>query len=143
MNKSKKKQVCLKDELWKIDTEEKPRLIGSECEACGEIYFPKKEKNWCVHCQREALKEIELSREGKIVSYSVVMQQPGGGFYFGEVPYAYGQIDLPEKVRIITRFATDSFKKLRVGIMAELEIRKLYDDKEGSEVVTFEFRPKE
>lgn len=137
------KRIRLKEEFWTSDnTEEAPRLIGSECDACGEIYFPKKEKNWCVHCQSKALKEIFLSREGKIVSYSVVMQQPGGGFYKGEVPYAYGQVDLPEGVRVITRFSTDNFEDLKVGQPAELKIEKLCLDEDGNEIITFMFKPK-
>jgi len=141
MNEGMKKQVNLKEGLWKFRLDGKPYLVGSKCEDCGEIYFPKKEKNWCVHCQSEALAETDLSRTGKIVSFSVVMQQPGGGFYFGEVPYAYGQIDLPEKVRVITRFTTNDFGTLKVGGLAELEIEKLHEDESGNEVVTFVFRP--
>ena len=142
MSENKKKKVRLKEGFWTPDISgEEPRLIGSQCENCGEIFFPKKEKGWCTHCQKSSLKDIYLSREGKIISYSVVMQQPGGGFYHGEVPYAYGQVELPEGVRVITLFTADDFDDLEVGKNAKLVIDKLCDDDEGNEVVTFKFSP--
>ena len=143
MASNSEERIPLKEGFWTSDTTgQLPRLIGSQCENCGEIFFPKKEKNWCVHCQSRGLKEIFLSREGKIVSFSVVMQQPAGGFYHGDVPYAYGQVDLPEGVRIITRFSADNFDHLKVGKPAELEIGKLCTDADGNETVTFMFKPK-
>ena len=142
MSEREKQRVRLKEKFWTPDISgEEPRLIGSQCENCGELFFPKKEKGWCTHCQKPLLKDINLSREGKIISYSVVMQQPGGGFYHGKVPYAYGQVDLPEGVRIITLFAADDFNDLEVGKNARLVIDKLCDDDDGNEVVTFKFSP--
>jgi uncharacterized OB-fold protein len=142
MSESKKKTVRLKEEFWTPDIPgEEPRLIGSQCDNCGELFFPKKEKGWCVQCQKSSLKDIHLSRVGKIISYSVVMQQPGGGFYHGEIPYAYGQVELPEGIRIITLFAADDFDDLEVGKNVKLVIDKLCEDDEGNEVVTFKFAP--
>lgn len=142
MSESKKKKVRLKEGFWTPDISgEEPRLVGSQCENCGELFFPKKEKGWCIHCQKSSLKDIHLSREGKIISYSVVMQQPGGGFYHGEVPYAYGQVELPEGVRVITLFTADDLDDLEVGKNVKLVIDKLCDDDEGNEVVTFKFSP--
>ena len=138
-----KKGVPLKAGFWSWgDSGERPRLLGSQCDACGELFFPKKEKSWCIHCQRDSLKETRLSREGKIVSFSVVMQQPGGGFYRGPVPYAYGQVDLPEGIRLKTLFSVDDFKDLQIGRACDLLIDKLCDDEEGNEIVTFKFKPK-
>ena len=100
MSISEKKEIPLKEGLWVMPSspEEKPLLIGSKCLSCGEIYFPKKEKGWCIQCQKKSLEDVKLSRKGKIASFTVVMQQPGGGFYKGPVPYAYGCVDLPEGV---------------------------------------------
>ena len=64
MNESLNKTIPLKEGLWAITKPgDIPRLLGSKCEACGEIYFPKKEKNWCVQCYQKALKDVELSRK--------------------------------------------------------------------------------
>lgn len=74
----------------------KASLSGSNCKSCNEIFFPKKEKNFCSHCQNENLQDINLSSEGEIITYTVVRQAPAGGFYKGPVPFAYGVVKLPE-----------------------------------------------
>ncbi len=135
-----KTTVPLREGFW-TDSDGQVRLIGSRCSSCGEIFFPKKEKNWCVHCNRTTLEEITLSNKGKIATYSVVMQQPGGGFYKGPVPYAYGCVDLEDGIRIETLLSADNFDQLSVGRDVELVIEKLYDDEDGNEVVTFKFKP--
>ncbi|WDN89934.1 uncharacterized protein BuS5_02904 [Desulfosarcina sp. BuS5] len=123
------------------DGNEQTRLIGSRCSSCGEIFFPKKEKNWCVHCNRPTLEETTLSNKGKIATYSVVMQQPGGGFYKGPVPYAYGCVDVEDGIRIETLLSADNFDQLEVDMDVELVIEKFYNDDDGNEVVTFKFKP--
>jgi len=143
MSSNEKKTIPLRENFWTTPSEDggKAILIGSRCTACGEIFFPKKEKNWCVHCNTTNLEDITLSRTGKIATFSVVMQQPGGGFYKGPVPYAYGCVDLEEGVRIETHFSTDDFEKLKVGLDVELVIEKLCEDEEGNDVLTFKFKP--
>ena len=143
MKDTEKKRVSLRQGLWEdaTHTGESPHLIGSKCKECGEIFFPKKEKGWCVHCMKEGLEDIALSTRGKIHTASVVMQQPGGDFYHGPVPYAYGFVNLPEGVRVETLFTAADAHELEVGRDAELLIDRLYDDEDGNEVVTFMFRP--
>jgi len=138
-----KKRIPLDEGMWTTEApDELPRLVGSQCTVCGEIFFPKKEKGWCLRCHKRTLKDTLLGRAARIVSYSVVMQQPGGGFYKGPVPYAYGEVDLPEGVRIVTLFSCDDFDELERGQNVELVIDKLHEDEQGNEVVTFKFRPK-
>ena len=139
MENTKKQTVVIQEGFWSTSGET-THLIGSKCSNCGEIYFPRNEKNWCVHCQNETLEDVGLSNKGKIATFSVVMQQPGGGFYRGPVPYAYGCVDLPEGVRIKTLF-TDDFDSLSVGGEVELIIDKLHEDEDGNDVLTFKFKP--
>ena len=142
MGNTTKKQVAIQEDFWSASgADETPRLIGSQCSGCGEIYFPRKEKNWCLQCFKPALEDIRLNKRGKIATFSVVMQQPGGGFYQGPVPYAYGCVDLLDGVRIKTLFATDDFDILAIGKEVELVIEKLHEDEEGNDVLTFKFRP--
>jgi len=117
------------------------RLIGNKCKACGEIFFPPRRRPWCIHCQQGALEEVSLGPRGKIATFSIVMQAPGGGFYKGTVPYAYGCVDLPEGVRVKALFAGADFDRLTVGQEVELVIDPLYQDDNGQDVVTFKFKP--
>jgi len=139
---SKRKIRHLTEGLYTIPSSahEKAELIGSKCSFCGEIYFPKKEINFCPHCQKESLDEIRLSQKGTISSFTIVTQTPAGGFYRGPVPYAYGFVDLPEGVRVKTQFKHE-FSKLQIGLAVELCVVKLYRDDDGSDVYTYMFKP--
>ncbi len=141
---SNKRIIAIEEGLWTTPSSpgEKPCLIGSQCLSCGELYFPRKKKGFCVHCQQRSLKDVPLSRKGKIVSFSVVMQPPAGGFYQGPVPYAYGVVGLPEGVEVLGLFS-GNLSELHVGIDVELVIEKLFDDKEGNEITTYKFIPSE
>lgn len=138
-----KKKVPLREGFWKIASapDGKPQLLGSKCKSCGEVLFPKKEKNWCVHCNQTDLEEITLSNKGIISTFSVVLQQPGGGFYKGPVPYSYGCVRLDDGIIIETLFSTDNFDSLKVGMDVGLVIEKLYEDDDGNDVETFKFQP--
>mgnify|MGYP000490778566 CR=1 FL=1 len=143
MGTSNKQQIPVLAGAWTkpSSTREKPQLIGSKCRSCGEVYFPKRTKKLCPHCQKEALEDIKLSRRGKLDTFTVVMQQPGGGYYYGPVPYAIGMIELPEGVYIETPLKVDKFKDLALGIEMELMIEKIWEDPSGNELIGFKFRP--
>ncbi len=132
----------MKEGLWTIPStaSEEPQLIGSKCPACGELFFPKKKKGICIHCQHQGLEDIKLSRRGKIHSFSVVTQQPPR-FFLGDVPYAYGWIELPEGVMVRAMFTGCDFETLKVDMDVELVIEKLGDDEQGNEVMAHKFRP--
>lgn len=116
------------------------QLIGSVCESCGEIYFPKKEIAVCSHCQSEKIGETLLSPTGRIVSYTVAHQVPAGGFYKGPVPFAYVLVELPEGVQVQGHFMGSDFTRIAIGLAVRVVIDLLYEE-EGSQVVTFKFAP--
>lgn len=136
------KKIPLREKLWtySVDQERGPRLIGSRCLDCGEIFFPTRNDGFCTHCQSENLEEIQLSSHGKIYSYTIVMQRPPV-YYRGTVPYAIGYVELPEGVRVETLFSINNLEQLRIGLDVELVIEKLHEDEEGNEVLTYKFKP--
>jgi uncharacterized OB-fold protein len=142
MTTSVKKRIPVKEELWTEPKSpcEKPSLIGSKCPACGQVYFPKREKQICIRCQHKGLDEVKLSRRGKIYSFSIIMQAPTA-YYIGKVPYAYGVIKLPEGVRVRTHFTGCDFKDLKLNMPVELVIEKLGEDEQGNEVMAHKFKP--
>jgi hypothetical protein len=141
MTANEKKRVPVRAGLWTTPSspDEKPQLIGSKCSACGEVYFPKKEKGICIHCQHRGLEDVKLSRRGKIHSFSVIMQRPTQ-LFLGKAPYAYGLIDLPD-VRVRAHFTGCDFKDMKLGMPVELVIEKLGEDEQGNEVMAHKFRP--
>ena len=136
-----KKQIPIEDGLWANPQVEgaAAQLIGSKCLSCGEIYFPKRKKSICIHCQQTKLTEIALSGRGKIASFSVIERAPAGGFYNGPVPYAYGDVNLDDGVVIRSLFTGD-FDELKIGAAVEMVFEKLYEDGCGDEIITYKFR---
>lgn len=133
-----KKQIPVKEGLWRAPPDEEPYLIGSKCSSCGEIVFPKMQV--CPNCQEQNVEEVKLSRRGKIYTVTVVMQQPPL-YYKGPVPYALGYVELPEGVRLETLYTDCDPDSLEIGMDVELVVEKLYDDDEGNELITYKFRP--
>lgn len=142
MTANNKKTIPVKEGLWTSpkSSRAKPSLIGSKCPACGQVYFPRREKGICIRCQHRGLDEVKLSRRGKIYSFSVIVQAPTA-YYIGKVPYAYGVIKLPEGVRVRTHFTGCDFKDLKLNMPVELVIEKLGDDEQGNEVMAHMFKP--
>lgn len=131
-----KKRIPVREGLWTTDRE--PRLAGSRCKCCGEVFFPRKQI--CVNCQCQKLEKIKLKRKGKIYSYTIVMQRPPM-WYKGPVPYAIGYVELPERVKIETLFTDCEFQALKIGMDVELVIEKLHEDDEGNEIMAYKFKP--
>jgi uncharacterized OB-fold protein len=113
--------------MWH-EKEDGIHLIGSKCEDCGEIYFPKKEVAVCSHCQGENILEISLSRVGRIVSYTKVHQPPAGGFYKSSVPFIYIIAELPEGVHIQGHFIGLEFERIETGLPVQVVLDLLYED---------------
>lgn len=70
-------------------------LLGSHCLNCGASSWPARAV--CHRCGSPDVEAAALSREGSLITYTTVwVPRPGL-----EPPYALGQIDLPEGVRVI------------------------------------------
>lgn len=126
--------------LWESEGGE-AYLVGSSCPSCGELYFPAKSVSFCSHCQHDTLDKVRLGRRGRITNTTVVYQKPGGDFYRGPVPYAFGIVELPEGVRVQTLFTGCEPEAVQVGMSAGLVIEKLCDDQENREIVCYKFKP--
>ncbi len=109
-------------------------LVGCRCEACGKTFFPKKEV--CLNCFSRDLKRINLSRQGKLYSFTIV-HMPSGHF---EPPYAIGWIELPEGIRIFSQLRHWQEQPLKIGMDMELTIEKLWNEGE-QEVIGYTFGP--
>lgn len=140
MNKKSTAQIPCREGLWSVplSKDEKPHLIGSKCPKCGEIVFPGNPV--CVNCQNETMEDIQLSRKGKIWSFSTVMLRPPN-WYEGPVPFDLGYVELEDGVRVWSRLLGAEAGTFKIGQEVELDIDVLQVDKEGNEVLGFCFVP--
>lgn len=134
-----KNEVPVYEDMWKL-ANDKVHLVGSICEDCGEVYFPQKEVNICANCQGERIIKKDLGDEGKIHSFTVVHQQPSGGYYKGIVPFIYAIVEMPAGVHVQTHVTNIEPDKIQVGQKVRTILDTLYED-ENTRTITYKFEP--
>ena len=101
----------------------KPHLLGSRCEVCGKVYFP--QQKLCIQCLEEGkVKGHLLSGQGEIYSFTVVERETLAPKGF-QVPYAYGYIDLPEGVRVLSKIVGWSPETLKINAPVEMVLEEI------------------
>jgi uncharacterized OB-fold protein len=123
---------------------EEPHLIGSKCNSCGDYFFPRVESCRNPYCSKtKPVEDVLLSRRGKLHSFAVNHYKPPI-FHSPDpfVPYANGQVELPEGIRVSTLIGTGyDQNNLKIGMEMEMVVDKLYEDEDGTEVVSWRFLP--
>ena len=133
-------RVAIEDGYFTIpdDPAEPPRLLGSRCQRCGEVFYPR--RHVCAKCLHEGCDDVELGPRGHLYTWTYV-HVPLFAKKDGSVDaYGVGQIDLPEgpRVQSILVGGPDDFE---IGMELELDFETLKQDKDGNDVVIFRFRP--
>ncbi len=120
------------------DPADRPRLLGSRCQACGEVFFPRRVV--CAKCLHEGCDDLELSSTGTIYTWTYVHVPLFAKADADVSGYGVGQIDLPEgpRVQAILVGGADDF---RIGMEVETDLEVLRQDKDGNDVVIYRFRP--
>ena len=120
------------------DPAELPRLLGSHCPNCGEVFFPR--RLVCAQCLHEGCDDVELSTRGRIYTWTYC-HVPLFGKKDADVPgYGVGQIDLPEgpRVQSILLGGPGDFE---IDMEVEIDLETLRENPNGDEVVIYRFRP--
>lgn len=122
-----------------------PSLIGTRCKACGTYFFPK-ETFFCRNpaCASSELVEVELSRRGRLWSYTNNCYAPPPPYVSGDpfVPYAVAAVELePERMVVLGQVAAGvDVAALEVGMPMELELGTLFEDAQGAKLI-WKWRP--
>lgn len=125
---------------WFTLNEKKPHLIGSVCNSCGTYYFPK-QTFFCKNpdCDSTSFKEIELSRIGKIWSYTNSCYKPPEPFQSKEpfTPYNIAAVKLEKEKMIILGQISDKIKieNLKIDQKVELILETLYETEENIKLI--------
>ncbi len=115
-----------------------PHLLGSRCSACGKVFFP--QQSLCTECFKEGtLKECSLSTQGKLYAFTIVERESLAPKGF-TVPYAYGYVELPEGVRVLSKIIDWKPETLRLDAPVEFVPEVLREDPSGQKVMGFRFR---
>jgi len=133
-------------EGWFTTDERAPALIGSRCVVCGTYAFPR-ETFLCRNpeCRSHDFEEVELSRTGRIWSYTDARYQPPPPYVPTTDPYepfALAAVELAEEKMVVMGQVTSGVgtDDLAVGQEVELTLDTLYEDDEH-EYLIWKWRP--
>ena len=143
MNEKAKEQVPVLDGWFTLG--DQPHLLGSQCQACGTYYFPK-QSVFCKNpaCNGEDFDEVELSRRGKVWSFTNACYQPPEPYVSPDPfePYTIVAVELEkEKMTVLGQAAEGTnVSDLKAGMEMELVLETLFSDDE-SEKLTWKWKP--
>jgi len=135
----KNKRISFNPAILELKADDgQPHLLGSRCSACGKVFFP--QQALCTECFREGtLGEYPLSKRGKLYSFTVVERESLAPKGF-QVPYAYGYVNLPEKVRVLSKIVGWTPETLKIDADVELVLEEIRVNSEGQKVMGFRFQ---
>jgi uncharacterized OB-fold protein len=115
---------------------ESVQLVGGRCAGCGKVFFPR--FHTCPSCAaRQSMAEVQLSRRGKLYSYSIIhVNTPGF-----KAPYAVGYVDLPEGPRVFGHLDGWQDGPIRLDSPVEIYAGPIGKDRDGAELISVRFRP--
>ena len=125
---------------WPSD---RPQLIGSRCAACGIVTFPAQDS--CPRCAATEMTEHLLARRGRLWAWTTQSFPPPSPPYSGAtgtafVPFGVGYIDLGD-VKVEAHLTEADPDRLAHGMEMELDVVPFRTEADGTEIVTFAFRP--
>jgi uncharacterized OB-fold protein len=122
-------------------SEQEPKLIGSKCEVCGTVTFPRQRS--CPRCTSEQVHPHELATRGTLWTWTIQCFAPKAPPYLpGAVdefePFGVGYVELRGEVRVEARLTESDPKRLRIGMPMELTLIPVPG---ASGSLTFAFEP--
>lgn len=124
-------------------TGEEPALVGRRCPECGTYQFPPTGE-WCPNpaCRSTVMDEVELSRRGRVWSYTDAQYKPPAPFVPMTEPFepfAIAAVELElERIVILGQIASGyGVADLQVGSEVELTVEPL----DPSGALVWKWRP--
>jgi uncharacterized protein len=123
--------------------DDNPQLIGSRCGTCGTTVFPVQQR--CPKCSAGEMSEVLLPRRGTLVAWTTQGFPPGPPYKGPSgrdfVPFGVGLVQLEDVIRFEGRLSENDPAKLEFGMKVELTMVPFTSDDDGTEIVTFAFKP--
>lgn len=112
------------------------RLLAHQCPSCKQVFYPRNAE-LCLQCLHETLDDIELSREGKLYSFTR-SEVPSRHL---KPPYVCGFVELPEGIRVFAPMHPDSEQAhLHTGLPVELVVGEVWRTEQEA-VIGYHFKP--
>ncbi len=123
----------------------KPHLIGTQCTACGTYFFPK-QSQYCRNpeCDSTDFREVELSRTGRVWSYTNACYKPPEPFVAAEPfePYSIAAVQLEKEQMVVLGQVIEGVncEDLKVGMPVELVLEALHETDDDVKM-TWKWKP--
>ena len=121
-------------------------LLGTRCAQCGSYFFPP-ERTLCRNpaCTSTELADVELSKRGKVWSFSV-NHYAAPAPYVGKEPfepYTVVAVELAEEQMVVLGQLAEGVDPATLSIGDEVEcvIEPLFSDEDGNEHIVWKWRP--
>ena len=137
------RQVPFADGVFTWPADE-PHLIGGRCDGCAAVTFPNQAS--CPRCGSTGMRERLLPRRGTLWTWTTQEFLPKEPYAGGETketfrPFGVGLVQLGDEVRVEGRLTISDPEKIRFGMEVELVIIPFRTDPDGTEVLSYAFRP--
>jgi len=136
-------QRSIDSQLFEWPSED-PRLMGSECQDCGVITFPRQSS--CPKCCGSKMVSRRLAKSGRLWTWTTQEFMPKPPYAVAcsperFVPFKLGYIELPGEVLVESRISAPEHRALAIGMPMRLTFEPLFIDADGVEVMSFAFEP--
>ena len=135
-----KRQIPIEEGVFIQHKGAKPFLIGNRCKGCGLVAFPKTPV--CPKClERDTMEEFLLEGKGQLDSFCIVNAALPGF----KMPSIQAYINLKDGPRIwsLVTGCEPSDESLTIGMDMEMVIAKVKEDKDGNDLISYQFKPVE
>lgn len=107
------------------------RLIGSKCVKCGAEFFPPVYR--CRKCGSNEVKDSEMPKTGKIVTYTV-LHEPMPGFE-AQAPFPLALVKLDNGATVLTQIVDSPEEAVRTGAKVRATVRRARVDGDSGQIV--------
>ena len=121
-----------------------PRLIGSECNDCGVVTFPRQTS--CPRCCGANVRSRRLGTRGQLWTWTTQEFLPKPPYAVARTaeeftPFRLGYVELPGELLVESRIVTAADQRLVIGMPMQLTFAPLFTDSAGDRVIGFGFVP--
>jgi len=107
------------------------RLIGSRCADCGDEFFPP--VYTCKGCGSENIKDKEMPRTGKIMTYTI-LHEPLPGFE-AQAPLYLAVVRLDNGARVLTQVVDSPDGSVKTGAKVLGTIRRALVEGDSGQII--------
>ncbi len=93
------------------------KLMAAKCLKCGSKYVPP--RPMCTNCFSKELDWVQLDTRGRLLTYTIIHVAPEQ--FQSMVPYAYGIVELGDRLRLPGIIRGIDHEKIEVGIGLEVD----------------------